>query len=418
MASAFLAEGAPVPVAATAVRAELTRGDGASGASVPAPGVRVAALLLTEGGVVAREEAGTSAEVDLRTLPVDVARVLFPVPAGGRAPGLRLRLLRAGDAAELVSLALPPDTRCGGGELFRADGRWCFRAAPSEEPPGAAADAAVPGPPSGAREPRVPSQGLPPAAESDGGLLPPAVARRLALRREQVAVSLVKYGAAGADVRVVLVLDASGAMALRYLDGAVADVVERTAAVAAVLAGGRMPAWTFASHPARLPDCVLDALPEWLRLHVRAGQLAFLGRPRRRGRGLRPGQIDMRSVGVHNEEHKAIAAVRAYVRQEPAAVPTLVVFVSAGGVHRNAEIERQLAEGVDEPVFWQFVGLGRAADYGVLARLGAQDGELPGNAGFFAVDDITRTSDAELYDRLLCAFPAWLAAARRSGVVD
>lgn len=260
----------------------------------------------------------------------------------------------------------------------------------------------------------MPSQGPAPGWE---GLAPP-VHRRLALRREQAAVSLLKYGAADAVARVVLVLDASASMAGLYASGAVADVVERTAAVAALLGEGRMAAWTFASHPARLPDCVVGGLPQWLRLHVRAGQLALLGRPRRRTRGLDPEQIDMRCVGVRNEEHKAIAQVRAYVRERPVPVPTLVVFLSGGGVHRDAEIERQLAEAADEPLFWQFVGLDRTADYGALARAGQPAGGGVGNAGFFAVDDVTRTSDAELYDRLLCAFPGWLASARRAGVLD
>jgi hypothetical protein len=97
-------------------------------------------------------------------------------------------------------------------------------------------------------------------------------------------------------------------------------------------------------------------------------------------------------------------------------VPTLVLFLSAGGIHRNTEIEQQLTGALEEPVFWQFVGLGRA-EYGVLARLGAPRGRPADNVGFFAVDDIARTPDAELYDRLLSEFPSWLARARRAGIL-
>ncbi|MCF3964811.1 VWA domain-containing protein, partial [Streptomyces fuscigenes] len=216
-----------------------------------------------------------------------------------------------------------------------------------------------------------------------------------------------------------LVLDASASMSVHYASGAVADVVERAAAAALALGSGRMPAWTFATHPARLPDCAVDgALPEWLRLHVRAGQLALLGRPRRRARGLHPDQVDMRCVGVRNEEQRAIAQVRAYVREQPAPGPTFVVFLTGGGVRRGAEIGRQLAEGAGEPVFWQFVGLGHEAAGGVLPHLGTQESGRVANTGFLVLEDVARTSDAELYDRLLSMFPAWLDSARRAGVVD
>lgn len=248
--------------------------------------------------------------------------------------------------------------------------------------------------------------------------VPEGMRKRLSLHKEQVALSLTKHGVAGTRARVVLVLDASGSMAGLYTRGVVSDVVERMAAVAAHLTDdGTLKAWTFASHPARLPDLTLEALPLWLRLHVRVGQLSLLGRPRRRPRRLLPGQTDMRLVGIQNEEQKVIAEIRAYVRDNPVAVPTLVLFFSDGGVHRDAEIERELRGAVEEPLFWQFVGLGRS-DYGVLERFDTLPGRRVDNVGFFAVDDIARTSDAELYDRLLCAFPAWLTAANRAGILD
>ncbi|GAA3746728.1 VWA domain-containing protein [Streptomyces tremellae] len=407
MASASPAQDAPVPLAATVVCAELTAAGGG-----PAPyGARAAvpALLLTAAGRAPDPPGGA---VDLRTLPAAVERVQFRVPAADWAPGALLRLLRADDAAELAAVAVPGDGPHAGGELYRAAGRWAFRALPAA----GAHSGTHAGPHAG---PRVPAQGGPTGAECLGSgaeCLPPALRHRLAARTERAALSLRTYGATGAEARVVLVLDASRPMSSLYARGAVADVVERVAAVAAVLGGRPLRAWTFATRPARLPDCVPGELPEWLRLHVRPGQLAFLGRPRRRRRGLRPGQIDMRCVGVHNETHRAVAEVRARLRREAAPVPTLAVLVTGGSARRGPEIERQLREAAAEPVFWQVVGLGRAADYGVLPALGAPGRGRLANTGFFAVDDVCRTTDAELYDRLLCAFSGWLAAARRAGV--
>ncbi|MFE4697771.1 VWA domain-containing protein [Streptomyces sp. NPDC056738] len=246
--------------------------------------------------------------------------------------------------------------------------------------------------------------------------LPVDMRKRLSLRKEQVAVSLRKHGAVGIRARVILVLDASGSMSFLYSKGVVADVVERMAAVAAQLDDdGEMQAWTFASNPARLPDLALGDLPEWLEHHVRVGELTLFRRKKPK-KGLLPGQVDMRAVGIQNEEQKVIAEVRAFVRANPAADPTLVLFFSDGGVYRNKEIETELREAVDEPVFWQFVGLGRS-NYGVLERFDTLPGRRVDNVGFFAVDDISHVPDPELYDRLLSEFPSWMKEARRLGIV-
>lgn len=124
----------------------------------------------------------------------------------------------------------------------------------------------------------------------------------------------------------------------------------------------------------------------------------------------------MRAVGFQNEEQKVIAEVRAYVRENPVPAPTLVLFFSDGGVYRDREIERELRAAVEEPVFWQFVGLGRA-NYGVLQRFDTMAGRRVDNVGFFAVDDIETVSDPELYDRLLSEFPSWLRDARQAGIL-
>lgn len=292
-------------------------------------------------------------------------------------------------------------------------------AAPS--PPAAAPYASAPAPSAPPVSPGAPVGAAPAAASAPRPgkgeeQLPVDMRKRLSLRKEQVAVSLRKHGAEGVTARVILVLDASGSMSFLYSKGVVADVVERMAAVAAQLDDdGEMQAWTFASNPARLPDLALGELPVWLERHVRVGELTLFRRKKPR-KGLLPGQVDMRAVGIQNEEQKVIAEVRTYVREHPAAAPTLVLFFSDGGVYRNKEIETELREAVDEPVFWQFVGLGRS-NYGVLERFDTLPGRRVDNVGFFAVDDISHVPDAELYDRLLSEFPSWMREARRLGIV-
>ncbi|MFE2041741.1 VWA domain-containing protein [Streptomyces sp. NPDC059477] len=485
MTSSSLSKGANLPVDSAEVRVELCWSGGPG-----VPDVDASALLLTAAGRVRDDvdfvfynqpqhasgavthlgkrqaEPGMTDTVGVRLgeLEPGVERVVLCASADGgtfgQVPGLTLRLLDAGTSAELArfEMAATTETAFIGGELYRRQGRWKFRAVGQgydsglaglatdfgirvdEEEQSAAADvpAAPVNPPSAAPvsappatpvvpPPATPATSPPPAAPvtpSPGGprltkgeeKLPVDMRKRLSLRKEQVAVSLRKHGAEGVVARVILVLDASGSMSYLYSRGVVADVVERMAAVAAQLDDdGEMQAWTFASNAARLPDLRLGELPEWLRLHVRVGQLSLFGRKKPQ-RGLQPGQVDMRAIGIQNEEQKVIAQIRSYVRENPAAAPTLVLFFSDGGVYRNAQIEKELREAVEEPVFWQFVGLGKS-NYGVLERFDTLTGRRVDNVGFFAVDDISTVADAELYDRLLSEFPSWITAAGRAGIM-
>jgi hypothetical protein len=419
-----------------------------------------------------REGDGTTdtVEVDLRALEPEIQRVVLGASADGgtfgRLSGLRLRLFDAGTGEELAFFEMEATTETAfiGGELYLRGGQWKFRAvgqgyasglaglatdfgiSVDEEPgTGGSADARsapagasaaapapppVPAPPTTPVPPAPPTVPLPPAPQTPPApalgsaprlvkgeeRLPVDMRKRLSLRKEQVAVSLRKHGAVGVRARVILVLDASGSMSFLYSKGVVADVVERMAAVAAQLDDdGEMQAWTFASNPARLPDLALGDLPDWLERHVRVGELTLFRRKKPK-KGLLPGQVDMRAVGIQNEEQKVIAEVRTFVREHPAADPTLVLFFSDGGVYRNKEIEKELREAVDEPVFWQFVGLGRS-NYGVLERFDTLPGRRVDNVGFFAVDDISDVPDPELYDRLLSEFPSWTKEARRLGII-
>ncbi|MEU3498061.1 VWA domain-containing protein [Kitasatospora cineracea] len=432
-----LAKGANLPIDAAAVRAALSW---RAGPGVPAVGT--AALLLgpDDGPRLVRTHAPgvlvrpDGIDVDLAALAPAVQRVLLlAVTDGaglGAVPGLSLLLGDARTGAGLARFDPEPGAEralvCG--ELYRRDGRWKFRAVGQGWTDGLAGLAVahgftLPEPETPPVQAPVPMPSPLPGPELTAGqgeeeerALPVDMRKRLSLRKQQVAVSLRKHGAQGLVARVVLVLDASGSMAGLYHRGVVADVVERMAAVAAQLDADRtMQAWTFATWPARLPDLRLSELPEWLGRHVRVGEISLFGRRKVRP-PLSDGRVDMKAVGVNNDEQKVIAEVRAHVRENPTAEPTLVLFFSDGGVYRNSEIEQQLRAAVEEPVFWQFVGLGHG-DYGVLERFDTLPGRRVDNVGFFAVDDISTLPDPELYDRLLSEFPQWVAAARRAGVL-
>ncbi|MCH5643281.1 VWA domain-containing protein [Gordonia sp. ABSL49_1] len=302
-------------------------------------------------------------------------------------------------------------------DLYRRQGHWKVRAVGQGYAGGFAALVTDHGVSVDDEPARIPTSATP-VAQSTPGMdrLPIDMRKRLDLRKQKVAVSLEKRGAGQLKARVILVLDASGSMSGLYSKGVVAGVVERMAAVAAQLDDdGTMQAFIFASNSARLPDFEIGNLPEWIGLHVRVGQMK-IGRGSKRSKNLANGQLDMRNLGIGNEEQKVIADVRALVAKDPQPVPTLVLFFSDGGVYRNKEIEDQLRSAVTEPIFWQFVGLGRA-NFGILEKFDTLPGRLVDNVGFFAVDNIDKLPDEELYDRLLSEFPSWVAEAKRHRIL-
>jgi hypothetical protein len=69
------------------------------------------------------------------------------------------------------------------------------------------------------------------------------------------------------------------------------------------------------------------------------------------------------------------------------------------------------------PAFWQFIGIGKSS-FGVLEKLDNLTGRLVDNAGFFAVENVDRLSDAALYELLLSEYPDWLRTARKAKVLS
>ncbi|HAV34930.1 MAG TPA: hypothetical protein DCX52_01000, partial [Massilia sp.] len=79
-----------------------------------------------------------------------------------------------------------------------------------------------------------------------------------------------------------------------------------------------------------------------------------------------------------------------------------------------------------EPIFWQFMGIGKGkkskskrllnfadSDFPFLEKLDELDGRLIDNADFFAVASPDEHSDAQLYDLLMTEYPDWLKQAKR-----
>ena len=214
-------------------------------------------------------------------------------------------------------------------------------------------------------------------------------------------VSLVEHGLDGQRAAVYLVVDHSGSMRPYYRDGSVQALADRVLGLSAHLDDdGRVPVVFFSTGIDAVTDIAL------------AGHQGRIGRI---AAGL--GHMGRTSY------HLAMDAVIDHYLDSGATDPALVVFQTDGGPADKLAAERYLCKASRLPLFWQFIGFGDpdSRQFDFLRRL--DELPVPGrrmvdNAGFFhAGEDPSKVSDAELYDRLVGEFPAWLTAARAAGIL-
>ncbi|MFI8916796.1 vWA domain-containing protein [Streptomyces sp. NPDC053513] len=218
---------------------------------------------------------------------------------------------------------------------------------------------------------------------------------------KEAGASLARHGIGGQRVAVYLVIDYSGSMKPYYANGTVQALADRVLGLSAHLDDdGRVPVVFFSTD--------VDAETE-IRLDDHTGR------------------IDRIVAGLGHmgktSYHLAMDAVIDHYLDSGSTAPALVVFQTDGGPINRLAAERYVCKAARLPIFWQFVGFGDpgSRQFEFLRRL--DDLAVPAkrpldNAGFFhAGQDPNRVPDAELYDRLVSEFPAWLAAARAQGVV-
>ncbi len=211
-------------------------------------------------------------------------------------------------------------------------------------------------------------------------------------------VQLEKKNLLDVQVRVALVLDASGSMNHQYHNGDVQKVVDRLMPLAINFDNdGSFECWAFAQYTTQLDDVTLSNVNQFIETTKR---------------GWRNWQVGARI----NEEIPAIEAVINYYQQFNDGVPVYVLFISDGGVGSGRQMQKVLTQAAMLPIFWQFVGIG-GRNYGVLEKLDDMTGRIVDNCNFFALDRITSISDERLYELLLEEFPSWLNEAKVKGVI-
>ena len=231
-------------------------------------------------------------------------------------------------------------------------------------------------------------------------------------------VSLAKVGLDGHRARVCLVLDISGSMSTLYRKGLVQRFAERILALGCRFDDdGEIDVFLFGRNVHRGVPMGLGNFANYVRE-----------------------MIERHPLEGDTRYGAAMEAVRRHYfpdahggeRRTPcqAALPVYVMFVTDGGTSDKPLTERQLRWSSREPIFWQFMGIGKGkkskskrlvqfadSDFPFLEKLDELDGRLVDNAGFFSVETPDEHGDAALYDLLMDEYPDWVKQAGRHGLI-
>jgi len=304
------------------------------------------------------------------------------------------------------------------GDLYRKDGQWRFMAvgqgfnggldALVRHFGGSVADAA----PAAAPAP------APRAAAVDLEKKIAQSAPQLVKLVKSAAVSLEKVGLARHTAKVCLVLDISGSMGALYRKGLVQQFAERILALGCRFDDdGEIDVFLFGRNvhqgaPMGLSNWS-DYIEQIIHKHPLEGDTRY--------------GAAIEAVRRHYFPDGGGAERTSAVKGD---VPVYVMFVTDGSTSDKPLTERQLRWASKEPIFWQFMGIGKGrkskskalldfadSDFPFLEKLDELDGRLIDNADFFSVSSPDEHSDAVLFDLLMNEYPGWVEQARGQGLI-
>lgn len=219
-------------------------------------------------------------------------------------------------------------------------------------------------------------------------------------------VSLEKRGLAEHTARVALCLDISASMSGLYRRGAVQRLAERVLALGLRFDDdGQVDVFLFGRDGHPCPAMTLENSSTYLERALKAYPLE----------GATSYGAAVRLVREHY--FGEAVARRTPLREQ---VPVYVMFVTDGEPTDRRDAEAQVREAAFEPVFWQFMGIGKRFPF--LEELDDLKGRHVDNADFFAVSEQellgrTPVPDDRLFDRLMQEYPGWISTARTKGLL-
>ncbi|QYF95946.1 VWA domain-containing protein [Massilia sp. PAMC28688] len=373
------------------------------------------------GGVtMSAQGSGAVFTIDTARLPATIDQVVVTasVDGSGSLAQLGASALRLGDKAsfDFSGSDFAQERAAMLGNLYRKDGQWRFTIVGQGFNGGldalvahfggdVAAPAAAPAPAQPARislDKRIEKE-----------------APQLVNLVKAAGVSLAKAGLDTHRAKVALVLDISGSMTSLYSKGLVQQFADRILALGCKFDDdGEIDVFLFGANVHQPEPMSLANAPTYIKKVI----------------AKHPLEGDTRYG-------RAMEAVRRYYfpdgnaaeRKAPVGgkTPVYVMFVTDGSTSDQPLTEKQLRWSSREPIFWQFMGIGKGrkskskklfafadSDFPFLEKLDGLDGRLIDNADFFSVASPDEHSDSELYDLLMTEYPGWLKLAKQHGVLS
>jgi stress response protein SCP2 len=371
-------------------------------------------------------------QVDVAALPADVDKVVIGASLDGAGTfsaltGLAVEVGAPGAAAAVrCPMTATVETAMVFAEVYRRGGEWKLRAVGQGYDSGLAGMARDVGVDVDEPAPVAAAPTSPPAAPA----APPApAAAPMSLEKQRLVrlekdlerdpallslvktagVSLTKRGLGEHTARVALVLDISASMRRLYDKGAVQRLAERVLSLGLRFDDdGEVDVFLFGAQAHHLPQGLgLKGYQQFVDRVLREFPLEY---------GTQYGA----AISTLRRHYFGSAGHRSGPHREQ--VPVYAMFVTDGAPGDRRGAEEQVTAASFEPLFFQFMGIGKASSFAFLQNLDDLQGRFTDNADFFSVtpDELLGANpipDDALFERMMTEYPDWLGRARSQGLL-
>lgn len=224
---------------------------------------------------------------------------------------------------------------------------------------------------------------------------------------KKAGIVLEKKNLVGVQAQIVLAIDRSGSMMTEYHDGTVQEIVDRLLGIGMNMDVDKSIDVFAFDHEAR-----------HVGVATQSNHSNFV-RDKKMTVGGSTNYAPVMNMIINEHSNKpASKGFLGFGKKEATVAehPVLVFFITDGDNFDKSETERLIKQCSNQPIFWQFVGIGRAG-FAFLDKLDNMGGRVIDNANFFKVPDVRKISDEQLYDNILDEFPSWLKEAKGKGFV-